>query len=131
MKFPGYCFRMKPSILSNFQICISVPLKSTVTKKRNCASFKLKWRKLLKEAAFAIFPTSIIALFEIHQRFKGHFLNELRVSFKHRLYFRKWLFVNTWPSFFWENITLNINVSLNMKHQSDISILWIWQFTIT
>ena len=25
-----------------------------------------------------------MALFEIHQRFKGHFLNELRVSFKGR-----------------------------------------------
>ena len=24
-----------------------------------------------------------MALFEIHQRFKGHFLNELRASFKH------------------------------------------------
>ena len=24
-----------------------------------------------------------MALFEIHQRFKGHFLNELSVSFKH------------------------------------------------
>ena len=40
------------------------------------------WRKLLKVAAFVIFPTSITVLFEIHQRFKGHFLNELRVSFK-------------------------------------------------
>ena len=27
-------------------------------------------------------PTSIMVLFEIHQTFKGHFLNELRVSFK-------------------------------------------------
>ena len=39
-------------------------------------------RKLLKVAAFEIYPTSMMALFEIHQRFKGHFLNELRVSFK-------------------------------------------------
>ena len=29
-----------------------------------------------------MFPTSIIVLFEIHQRFKGQFLNEFRVSFK-------------------------------------------------
>ena len=28
-----------------------------------------------------MFPTSIMVLFEIHQRFKGHFLNELLVSF--------------------------------------------------
>ena len=26
-------------------------------------------------------------LFEIHQRFRGHFLNELRVSFKEKLTF--------------------------------------------
>ena len=29
-----------------------------------------------------MFPTSIMVLFKIHQRFTGHFLNELRVSFK-------------------------------------------------
>ena len=29
-----------------------------------------------------MFLTSITILFEIHQRFKDHFLNELRVSFK-------------------------------------------------
>ena len=29
-----------------------------------------------------IFQTSIIVLFEVHLRFKGHFLNELRVSFR-------------------------------------------------
>ena len=38
--------------------------------------------KGLKVAAFEILPVSIMALFEIHQRFKDHFLNELRVSFK-------------------------------------------------
>ena len=37
--------------------------------------------ELLKVAAVVIFPTSIMVLFEIYQRFKGHFLNELRVSF--------------------------------------------------
>ena len=41
-------------------------------------------RKLLKVAAFVKFPTSIMVLFEIHQRFKDHFLNELRVYFKNR-----------------------------------------------
>ena len=35
---------------------------------------------------FVIFSSSIMALFEIHQRFKGHFLNELRVSFKFFLF---------------------------------------------
>ena len=36
--------------------------------------------KGLRVAAFIIFPTSIIVLFEIPGRFKGHFLKELRVS---------------------------------------------------
>ena len=36
----------------------------------------------LKVAAFVIHSTSIMALFEIHQKCKSHFLNELRVSFK-------------------------------------------------
>ena len=36
----------------------------------------------LEEQAFVIFPTSIMALFENHQRFKGHFLNKLRFSYK-------------------------------------------------
>ena len=35
---------------------------------------------LLKLAVFLRFPTSIMVLLEIHQRFKDHFLNELRVS---------------------------------------------------
>ena len=38
-------------------------------------------------AAFVIFSTSIMVLCEIHQRFKGHFLNELRVSFNEVLYY--------------------------------------------
>ena len=43
---------------------------------------------MLKVAASVIFPTSVMILFEIHQRFKGHFLNELRVSFKSVIYER-------------------------------------------
>ena len=39
-------------------------------------------KKLLKLGAFVILTTYIMVLFEIHQRFKGHFVNELRVSFK-------------------------------------------------
>ena len=37
------------------------------------------WKNI---AAFVIFPTSIMVLFEIHQWFKVHFLNEFRDSFK-------------------------------------------------
>ena len=36
-----------------------------------------------------MFTTSIMLLFELHQRFKGHFLNELRVSFKDNEPFRE------------------------------------------
>ena len=46
---------------------------------------KLRWGKLLKLAAFRIFLTSVMVLFEIHQRFKGHFFNEVRVSFKRKI----------------------------------------------
>ena len=49
-------------------------------------------KKLLKVAAFVLFPTSLMALFEIHQWFKGHFFNELRVSFKAMLHIYKNLF---------------------------------------
>ena len=38
-------------------------------------------KKTLKVAALVIFSTSIMVLFEMHQRFKRHFLDELRVSF--------------------------------------------------
>ena len=41
--------------------------------------------KLLKVAVFLIFPTSIMVLLEIHQRFKGQFLNELHVSITQRI----------------------------------------------
>ena len=43
---------------------------------------QLRSGKLLKIAVVGIFSTSIIVLFEIHQTFKGHFLNELSISFK-------------------------------------------------
>ena len=36
--------------------------------------------------AFVTFQISIMILFEIHQRFKGHFLNELHVSFNLQVY---------------------------------------------
>ena len=57
-------------------------LKSTVHKKSNCVFLYLRWRKHLKVAAFVIFPTSIMVLLEIRQRFKDHFFNESRVFFK-------------------------------------------------
>ena len=56
-------------------------LKSTVTKKVIVCFYNFRWRKFLKVAAYVIFPTSIMPLFEICQTLKGHFLNELRVSF--------------------------------------------------
>ena len=43
-------------------------------------------KKTLKSSSFCvIFPTSIRVLFEIHQKFKGHFLNKLRVSFNEQV----------------------------------------------
>ena len=67
----------------NLCFCV-IPQKSS-----ECLShifLQLRWRKLLKVAAFVIFLYSIILLFKIHQKFKGHFLNELRVSFHKCLY---------------------------------------------
>ena len=55
-------------------------LKNTGTKKVIMYLYNLGEENFLEVAAFVIFPTSIMVLFEIHQRFKGHFLNELRVS---------------------------------------------------
>ena len=46
---------------------------------------KLRRRKLLKLAAFVIFPTSIMVLFEIHESFKGHICKELPVSFNDKV----------------------------------------------
>ena len=40
-------------------------LKSTFTKKSNYVFLQLRWKKLLKVAAFVIFPTSIMVLFEV------------------------------------------------------------------
>ena len=63
---------------SSVNVCIMKILKSTVTKKVIVCFYNLGEEVV----AFIIFPTSIMVLFETHQRFKGHFLNELRVSFK-------------------------------------------------
>ena len=56
-------------------------LKSTVKTKVIVCFNNLGEKKVLKVAAFLIFPTPIMVLFDIYQRFKGHFLNELRTSF--------------------------------------------------
>ena len=62
-------------------------IKKHCHEKNNCLFLKLWWRKFLKVAAFVIFPTSIMVLFEIHQSFKGYILNELRFSFNRKLHF--------------------------------------------
>ena len=49
--------------------------KSTVTQNVIVYFYNLV-KKTLIVAVFVIFPTSIMVLFEINQRFKGHFLNE-------------------------------------------------------
>ena len=63
-------------------VCLMKILKSTVTKKVILCFNNLGEENAAKVAVFVIFPISIMVLFEIHQRSKGHFLNELRVSFK-------------------------------------------------
>ena len=68
---------------SSVNVCVMKILISSVSKKSVC--FYKLGVKNLKVAVFVIFPTSIMVLFEIHQRFKGHFLNELRISFNMRL----------------------------------------------
>ena len=57
-------------------------LKSTVTKNGIECFNNFGGENFLKATAFVIFRTSITVSCEIHQKFKGHFLNELRVSFK-------------------------------------------------
>ena len=55
--------------------------------KRHCHKKVILWffnlgeENFLKVAAFVLFPTSVMVLFEIHQRVKGHVLKELCVSF--------------------------------------------------
>ena len=49
---------------SSVNIYLMKKLKSTVTIKSDCAFYELRWKKLLKVAAFVIFPTSVIVLFE-------------------------------------------------------------------
>ena len=57
-------------------------LKSSVTKKVIVCFYNLGEENFLKVAAFVIFRTLVMVLFEIHQRVKGHFLNKLLVSLR-------------------------------------------------
>ena len=61
----------------NVNVFLMRSIKKHCLNKSNFVFLKLWWRKLLKVAAFVIFSSSIIALLETHQRFKGHFLNEI------------------------------------------------------
>ena len=66
---------------SSVTVCLMKIFKNVVTKKVIVCFSNLSEENFLKVVAFLIFPT-LMFLFKIHQRVKGHFLNELRVSFK-------------------------------------------------
>ena len=98
---------------SSVNVYLMKTFKKHCYRKTNCVFLKFQGRNLLKVAAFTTFPISIMVSFEIHQRFKSHFLNKLRVSFKNTVWF-PWLpiicFANT-PS----HIAINENVSVVSK----------------
>ena len=50
-------------------------IKKYYQQKSNCVLLQHTLRKLLKVAAFVMFPPSIMVLFEAHQRFKGQLTN--------------------------------------------------------
>ena len=60
--------------------------KKLCHKRSSCVLLQLWRSEVLKVAAFVTFPICIMVLFKIYQRFKDHFLNELRVSFKLQVY---------------------------------------------
>ena len=49
--------------------------------KKNVCFYNIGEEIFLKVAPFVTFPISVMVLLQIHQRFKGHFLNEGHVSF--------------------------------------------------
>ena len=61
-------------------------------------------------AAFVIFQTFKMVFFEIHQRFKGHFLNEMPVSFKKLFSFEKNFFSDKLQKFFRESIFFSLRM---------------------
>ena len=73
----------KVNILPNFKF---IAPSVAILGEENSVFFIIQVKKLLKLAAFVVFPTYIMVLFEIHQRLKDHFLKELRVSFKHLIH---------------------------------------------
>ena len=54
---------------SSINVCLMEILKSTVTKKVIVGFYNLGEENFLNVATFVVFPTSIMVLFEIHQRF--------------------------------------------------------------
>ena len=63
-----------------------------------------------------MFPTSIIVLFETHQGIKGHFFNELRVSFKvtlMQIWKSPYMFVFIWKQYL-ENFAFLILIILEL-----------------
>ena len=68
-----------------FFLHFSCFMSSFITSVRGNAQFFYvtpQSHRLIKVAAFVTFPIYILVLSKIHQKFKGHILNELRVSFK-------------------------------------------------
>ena len=82
--FMQFLFLCNPQ-KSLVNLCLMKIIKKLCHKKGNSVFLQQWWRKPLKVAAFETFPISIMVLFEIHQRFKGHFLKELCFSFKENL----------------------------------------------
>ena len=80
---------LKEKYNSNFCVApknLGKTTKKLCHKRSDCALLQLWWSEVLKVAAFVRFPICIMDLFEIYQRFKVHFLNELRVSFNLQVY---------------------------------------------
>ena len=67
-------------------VCLMKKIKKHCYKKGTCDLLQLWCGELLKVVAFVKLQISIMILFKINQRFKGHFLNELRFSFNHQVY---------------------------------------------
>ena len=62
-------------------VCLMKKFNSTVTKKV-VVYFITFVKETFENSRYIIIPTSMMVLFEIHQRFKGHLLNKLCVSSK-------------------------------------------------
>ena len=69
-----FIFLCKPQ-KSQVDVCVMKNIKKYYQQKSNCVLLQHTLRKLLKVAAFVMFPPSIMVLFEAHQRFKGQLTN--------------------------------------------------------